>query len=75
MIKTIPECWHCNEDVYPDHNGEYLKIGEYVVCGRDECIEAAGLELGLNEKYKPLNDDYSFADFVIDEKAEWERII
>jgi len=65
----MQNCWNCNETITPDIYGAIHIVGDYYVCGRDECIEVAGLELGLDGEYNNLEDtdNYSFADYIKDE--------
>lgn len=65
--EPVAQCWYCKEDLYPGPDGTIMKLQDMFLCGKDECLIAAGIEAGLDEEYIPMSDDYSFADFVRDD--------
>ena len=73
--KPVALCWYCNENVYPDEENRVYTIANRPVCERDECVEAIGLEIEADKRYKDLKDDYTFADFIRDEYGERKYII
>jgi len=65
------ECWYCNDDIFLDNENGYHVLGGYDWCGRDECAEAIGVEMGLKNE---AVGNYSFAEFVQNQKSEYVQV-